>query len=328
MILSLIDEAVAAGARLKPACRILGLSVRSVQRWRGGGRDLRCGPKSEPPNKFSEAERRCLLAALNSPRFRDLSPHQIVPRLADEGVYIASESTMYRVLREEKLLAHRHRARPATHKKPREHVSHGPNEVWAWDITYLKSPVQGMFFYLYMFLDVWSRKIVAARVYDRECNELAAELLVQTCDRLDLDPEGIVLHADNGGPMKGATMQATLSKLGVRTSHSRPGVSNDNPHAEALFRTLKYRPGYPSVFADVAEAEAWTALFVTWYNTEHLHSGIRFVTPEDRHCGRSPEILRRRVEVYEHARAARPERWSGSVRNWTPIGEIYLNPDK
>ncbi len=175
MILALIDEAVASGARLEKACEILELSARSVQRWRVGGQDLRRGPKSTPANKLSAQERQRLLEVVNSPRFRDLSPHQIVPLLADEGVFLASESTIYRVLREEKLLAHRHRARPATRHKPREHVASGPNEVWAWDITYLPTLVRGQFFYLYMILDVWSRRIVAATVYEQELTELAAD---------------------------------------------------------------------------------------------------------------------------------------------------------
>jgi transposase InsO family protein len=178
-------------------------------------------------------------------------------------------------------------------------------------------------------MDIWSRKIVGWDVYDVEAAELAAILFTDTCGRHDLDPRGIVLHADNGGPMKGATMVATLERLGVLASFSRPSVSNDNPFSESLFRTLKYRPEYPTQpFADLAAARAWVRAFVRWYNTEHLHSAIRFVTPDDRHAGRDVALLAARHLVYERARARRPERWSRNTRNWTPIEAVALNPNQ
>ncbi|MCP4204964.1 MAG: IS3 family transposase [bacterium] len=331
MILGLLDEAVRAGARLKLACETIGLSVRAIQRWRkqGGGGDRRCGPHSEPPNKLSAAERQEVLEVLSSPQYRDLSPNQIVPRLADEGSYIASEATMYRILREEALLAHREPSRPAVVWRTQEHLATGPNQVWSWDITYLRTPVRGSFFYLYLILDVWSRKIMGARVFREESMDLAAELFEQTCQRHHLDPDGIVLHSDNGGPMKGSTMLATLKRLGVVASFSRPRVSDDNPYSEAMFRTLKYRPEYPSgPFASLEAAHLWVACFVRWYNEEHRHSAIRFVTPEDRHSRRETEILERRQRVYERARRRHPRRWSGATRNWDPIETDVLNPEK
>ncbi len=331
MILELIDEAVRCGARLEPACKILGLSVRTIQRWqgRGGGEDGRHGPKREPPNKLSAAERQEVFQIVNSPKYCDLSPNQIVPRLADEGLYVASESTMYRLLREEALLAPRGRSRPTISWRPQEHVATGPCQVFSWDITYLPSAVRGSFYYLYLILDVWSRKILGAEVYREESMELAAELFERTCEEHEVDPEGVVLHADNGGPMKGSTMLATLKSLGVVASFSRPRVSDDNPYSEALFRTLKYRPEYPSgPFASLEAARQWVAGFVVWYNTEHRHSAIRFVTPEDRHSGREEEILKHRQRVYERARRRNPRRWSGSTRNWQPIATVYLNPEK
>lgn len=331
MIFGLIDEAVADGARLEPACEILGPSVRTIQRWRnqGGGCDRRQGPHSEPANKLSAAERQEVLEIATSPKYCDLSPNQIVPHLADEGVYVASEATMYRLLREAALQSHREPSRPAVTWRPKEHVAEGPNQVFSWDITYLRSPVRGSFYYLYLILDVWSRKIMGAKVYDTESTELASELFKRTCRRHDLDPDGVVLHSDNGSPMKGSTMLATLKQLGVVASFSRPRVSDDNPFSEALFRTLKYRPEYPSrAFASLEEARLWVAGFVGWYNTEHLHSGIRFVTPEDRHAGREEEILQQRQRVYERARRRNPRRWSGSTRNWQPIKTVYLNPEK
>lgn len=329
MILESIEEAQSSGSRLTPACEILGLDPTTVGRWRaqGGGEDRRRGPHREPGNKLSTAERVEVVQTLTSPQYRDLSPHQVVPQLADAGIYLASESTMYRILREEDLAAHRERSRPARRRKPQEWVATGPNQVWSWDITYLRSPVRGEFFYLYLITDVWSRKIMAAAVHCEESSGLAAELFLSVCHDRNLDPTGIVLHSDNGGPMKGSTMLATLERLGVIASFSRPRVSDDNPFSEALFRTLKYRPDFPSrPFASCEEARAWVKTFVTWYNTVHQHSAIRFVTPDDRHNGRELEILEHRRRVYESARSRHPERWSRKVRNWHPVRTVRLNP--
>ncbi len=202
-----------------------------------------------------------------------------------------------------------------------------PTKVWSWDITYLKCPIRGVYFYLYMMVDVWSRKVVGWAVHDVECSKLAATLFEQTCAAMTINPKGIVLHADNGGPMKGSTMVATLERLGVLTSFSRPRVSDDNAFSEALFRTLKYRPDFPSKpFANLAAATTWVDGFVAWYNGEHLHSGIRYVTPDDRHHGRDVAILARRKAVYEGARAKRRDRWAGKIRNWDHVGEVILNP--
>jgi len=329
MILDLLDEAVEAGARLAPACGVLDLSTRTIQRWRdqGGGEDRRQGPQSEPANKLSSKERCKILERVNSAPFRDLPPKQIVPRLADAGEYLASESTMYRLLREEGQLGHRAASRPPV-PRPQEHVATRPCQVWSWDITYLKGPVRGSFYYLYMIVDVWSRKIVGWEVHSEELAEHAAELFRHSCAELDLDPKGIVLHADNGGPMKGSTMLATLHRLGVVASFSRPRVSDDNPFSEALFRTMKYRPNYPSrPFGSMEEATDWVVGFVTYYNTEHRHSAIRFVTPDERHFGHEEAILSQRQCVYERARQQHPQRWTGATRNWTPVGAVYLNPE-
>jgi putative transposase len=327
LTIQLIDEAVSAGARREEACATVGLDARTVERWRKGAlEDKRRGPLTTPANKLAPKERSFVLKVVNSPRFRDLSPNQIVPLLADEGRFIASESTMYRILRDKELLAHRGRAKPPVRRPVPVHVATGPNQVWSWDITYLKSPVRGIFYYLYMFVDVWSRKIVGCAVFAEESAEHAACLFQQICSEMRIDPRGIVLHADNGGPMKGSTMVATLERLGVLPSFSRPSVSDDNAFSEALFRTLKYRPDFPyEPFADIDAATAWVRGFVTWYNGEHFHSGIRFVTPNDRHAGRDITILKRRHAVYQLARAQHPERWSRQTRDWTPIEEVRLN---
>jgi putative transposase len=330
MIVADIETAVTAGARRQPACTVVGLSVRTVERWRGAHpTDARHGPRHVPANKYSDAERRAICATVTSLAYRDLSPHQIVPQLADQGIYLASESTMYRVLRVEQLLTRRGRAKAPVVRFVAAQIAHAPNQVWSWDITYLPTPVRGAFLYLYLILDVWSRKIVGAHVYDTESAAHAATLFTRTCARASLDPRGLVLHADNGGPMKASTMVATLERLGVLPSFSRPRVSNDNPFSEALFRTLKYCPAYPArPFGDLAAAATWVAGFVHWYNHEHQHSAIRFVTPEDRHTGREHAILAQRRVVYARARAKHPERWSTATRNWTPVTTVRLNPSK
>jgi transposase InsO family protein len=247
----------------------------------------------------------------------------------DDGQYYASESSFYRVLRAENQLAHRGRAKAPQSRPPREHVATGPNQVFSWDITYLPTAVRGRFFYLYMVMDVWSRKVMGWAVHEQESSELAAELMTGICADHRLDAKKIVLHSDNGGPMKGATMLATLQRLGVMPSFSRPRVSDDNPFSEALFRTLKYCSWYPSMpFGSLEQATEWVTSFVAWYNTQHRHSGIRFVTPEERHSGRETAILADREEVYRRARAKNPERWTRQTRNWTPITEVRLNPPK
>jgi putative transposase len=330
--IALIEEAVAAGARKAPACALLGLSVRTVQRWSCDGEvteDRR--PSAErptPPNALSDAERGAVLAICNSPEHASLPPSQIVPRLADAGIYLASESTFYRVLRAADAQHHRGRAKAPRAPAPApSHTAHGPDQVWCWDITYLPGPVRGLFFYLYLILDLYSRKIVGWDVHAAENSDHASALMRRSVLAAGCLGRPLVLHADNGSPQKGSTLLATLERLGITPSYSRPRVSDDNAYAETLFRTLKYRPAYPvNGFADLAEARAWVLEFVRWYNTEHRHSALAFVTPEQRHSGAHVAILAQRQGLYEQAKAERPERWSGAVRDWTPPGAVTLNP--
>jgi transposase InsO family protein len=309
------------------------LSERTLQRWQAGetvGHDQRPLRPYAPPHKLTEAERAALLAVANSAEFGHLAPSQIVPRLADQGRYLASESTFYRVLKAENQLAHRRRERPAqTRSKPKALCATAPNQLYSWDITYLPTAIRGQFFYLYLFLDIFSRKIVGWQVYDTECSTLASAVLRDICQREAIEPHQVVLHADNGGPMKGATMLATLQGLGVMPSFSRPAVSNDNPYSESLFKTLKYRPDYPTKpFADLTEARRWVDHLARWYNHEHRHSALRFVTPAQRHAGLDGPLLAQRKAVYEDARRKNPQRWSGSTRNWQRLAAVHLNPDQ
>jgi transposase InsO family protein len=315
------------GLTLEGACDEVGVSVRTVERWRAAPckGDERRGPRHTPPNALSAVERARVLRIANSPEFVDRSPKQIVPALADRGEYVASESTFYRILRAAGQLAHRERSKPREPRPVPTHTADGPNQLWSWDITYLKSQVRGCFFFLYMFVDVWSRKVVGWAVHEAESDEHSA-VLARECCRAEGVADGLVLHSDNGGPMRGSTMLATLQRLGVVPSFSRPRVSDDNPYSEALFRTLKYTPAYPSrPFATVEDVRVWVGEFVRWYNTEHLHSGIRFVTPAERHRCADAALLARRAAVYEAARRARPERWATKTRDWQPIGPITFN---
>jgi putative transposase len=328
MILSAVEEGLAQGAGLDAVCKRIGVSVRTVQRWKQPEttEDRRCGPRTSPANKLTDAERKRILAVANSEEFRELSPKQIVPRLADQGTYVASESSFYRVLRAAEQMAHRGRAKTPTKRPAPELVACKPDQVWSWDITYLRSAVRGMFFYLYLVVDLYSRRIVGWEVQTEESQEHAKQLVL-AAHEVAGNPVGLRLHQDNGGPMKGSTFLATLQWLGVVPSFSRPRVSDDNPFSEALFRTLKYRPSYPEKpFASLEEARAWVAAFVHWYNTEHRHSAIRFVTPDERHFNREGKVLEHRHQVYERARNRRPDRWTRSTRNWTPAGIVRLGP--
>jgi transposase InsO family protein len=328
MIRELIHEAVTAGARREKACEVLGLTARTLERWDDDGEDARRGPKSPPPNKLSAVERRRVVEVATSPEFRDLSPKQIVPQLADRKQYVASESTFYRVLRAENM-QHRRGAARTPSSRPREHIATGPWQVGSWDITYLKSLVRGQFFFLYLVVDVWSRKILGWDVHDVESADLAAALVQRIREEAGpgVDLRGWVLHADNGGPMKGATMLATMQRLGVVPSFSRPSVSNDNPFSESLFRTMKYVPEYPrDGFATLEAARTWVTTFVDWYNHRHRHSSIGFVAPDDRHAGRDVDILAARRKTYERARRRNPERWARQIRPWKRPAVVRLNP--
>jgi putative transposase len=325
-ILGLYEEAIQSGARKSKACEILDINTRTISRWSGNpDGDKRSMVKKEPANKMSGKEEEQIISICCSERFRNLPPTEIVAILAEEGVYIASESTMYRVLRRRGLLKHRAESRPGTRsKKPKELKATGPNQVLSWDITYLKTIIKGQFYYLYLFEDVWSRLIAAWEVHIYESGEVASEIMKKLHREQCL--QGIHLHSDNGSPMKSATMLATLQKLGVAPSFSRPQVSNDNPYTESLFRTLKYNVGYPKSFASIEEARQWLTKFVYWYNNEHRHSKINYVTPMQRHTGEDKEILEKRKKTYEEARRKNPHRWSMGIRNWDHVDTVYLNP--
>lgn len=331
-----IERARKDGARLGAACEVAGISARTLQRWQaheglesGDGRPEALRPT--PGHALAPEERQRLLEVANEPRFADMPPARIVPALADEGVYLASESSFTRVLREAGQSQHRGRAKaPRKSRPPTTHVATAPAQLWCWDMTYLPATVVGRWFYLYLILDVFSRKIVGFEVHDSDSADHAAHLVRRTAlaEGIHAMLDKPVLHGDNGATFKATTVLAMLHWLGVQPSYSRPRVSNDNPYVESLFRTAKYRPEFPAGFQDLQHAREWAAAFVRWYNHEHRHSGIGYVTPAQRHSGGDRVVLDRRHELYQQAREANPRRWSGDTRNWQRIEVVKLNPER
>lgn len=336
--IQLIEEAVLNGARVENACNELGICSRTYRRWKtcidttGNTTDLRpVAERPVPVNKLTDEEIKTVHRILASLEFADKTPHFIVPCLADRGIYLASEATMYRLLRAKHMQTHRGVKREAHRRTLSTHLATQANEVWMWDITYLPGAIKGQYYYLYTIEDLFSRKIVGWEIYDEQTAEKAALLIRRTClreHRNSMTP--LVLHSDNGTPMKGATMLATLRELGITPSNSRPRVSNDNPYIESFFSTLKYAPEYPRKgFGSLENARRYVAQAIYYYNYEHLHSGIQFVTPSQRHEGADTEILAKRAAVYEAARKAHPERWNGrGTRNWKRQDVVSLNPEK
>lgn len=328
--LTLVHEAQTSGARKKLACEQLGVTKRTMERWETKPEDGRKGPIMKPANAFTAEERRKVLEVANSAPYANLPPGQIVPTLADLGIYIGSESTFYRIFKANNLLVHRSKSQPRKHVKPEELLALSPNQIWSWDITYLRAEIRGMFYYLYLPMDIFSRMIVHFEIHESESAELASEMITRACEKQGIKRGQITLHADNGGSMKGATMLSTLHWLGIVPSFSRPSVSDDNPFSEALFKTLKYCPSYPEGgrFASIAAARVWVEKFVYWYNFVHLHSGINWVTPASRHVRIDQAILDSRKIVYETARQQNPTRWSKQTRDWSCPNIVGLNPGR
>ena len=227
-------------------------------------------------------------------------------------------------------LDERERRRQATHpaKVKPELVAHSPNTVWSWDITKLRGPTRGVYLHLYVVIDVFSRYVVGWLVADYESSTLANKLFLETCSREGIVPGQLTIHADRGSSMKSKPVALLLADLGVTKTHSRPHTSDDNPFSEAQFKTLKYRPDFPDRFGCLQDCRAHCRDFFSWYNCEHRHSGIRYVTPTQRHAGEDKAILAARHQTYLQARESNPARWSGNTRNWSPIGIVTLNPER
>lgn len=323
MLLNLIDEAIAKGCRKTKVCEYFELSIRTIQNWEKYGLiDKRKGALKLVHNKLTPEEETQIVKKACNHRFKDLTPYEIVPILAEEGIYIASVSSFYRVLKKVNLIFQKKRKKGSEKKELVELKATGPNQLWSWDISWLKTHIKGKYYYLYMFIDIWSRYIVGWNVYEEENGDLAKELFESIS--LKNKVKGVILHSDNGGPMVCATMRSTLEKLGVTPSFSRPNVSNDNAFSESLFKTLKYTAGYPKSFATLETACEWVAKFVDWYNDKHRHSGIGYVTPAQRMRGEEKTIFDKRNKTFELARIKNPGRWLRNTKIWENKQEVFI----
>jgi putative transposase len=316
-VVELINEAVEAGARLKKACETVGITLRSYLRWRSGNLvDRRTVVPKVSPRKLSEEEVEAFYREACSERFQSLTPGQIVAALGEEGTWYGSERTLYRILKAKGALQSRTKSRtPVRNRKPKELVATGPNQVWSWDITWLRTDVGGLFYYAYVIIDVFSRKVVGWTIEINESTDHAKALFQRVIRDNKVMPRFV--HADNGGPMKGVTLVGFLTRMKVGLTYSRPRVSDDNPFIESFFKTLKYNVRYPKQFTTLATARTWFADFIDWYNTKHRHSGIGYVTPEQRHSGAHLVIHETRAKAKLAAYKLHPERFVHGPRDYT-----------
>ena len=282
-------------------------------------------PKRRSSRRLTDTEKRRILDTLNSERFRDMAPGETYATLLDEGVYLCSERTMYRILSRHGQNVIRRQSAPRLYTRP-ELLATLPNEVWSWDITKLKGPVKWTYYYLYKVLDVFSRYVVGWMVAYRESADLAQEIIAEACRKQEIVPGTLTIHADNGSPMKALSFAQLLTDLGVAQSHSRPSVSNDNPFSESAFKTLKYHPGYPERFGSIEDARSFCREFFPWYNTEHRHSGIAMLTPENVHYNNYKEVLIARSQTLAHAFQLHPERFVKGVPKVKAVpSKVWIN---
>lgn len=283
-------------------------------------------PSKRSPRALTEAERDHILALVNAERFADCSPREIYATLLDEGVYLCSWSTIYRLLRQNGQNVRRRERAHRPYQRP-ELLATAPRQLWSWDITKLKGPQTWTYFYLYVILDVFSRYVVGWMIAPRESAELAETLIAETCYREQIGREQLTIHADRGSSMTSKCVSQLLVDLGVRRTHSRPHVSNDNPFSEAQFKTTKYHPSTPERFGSLEDARAWATRFFEWYNHEHHHSGLGLLTPAAVHDGRADQVLLARGQVLMTAYQAHPERFvRGQPQPQRPPDAVWINP--
>ena len=312
---------------IAPTCRALAVPRATFYRHRRARRAPRPGPAS--PRALSPGERMDVLTVLHEPRFVDLAPAEVYATLLDEGRYLCSERTMYRVLAEHaEVRERRNQLRHPRYAVP-ELLARRPNELWNWDITKLLGPAKWTYFYLYVMLDVFSRYVVGWMVAHRESATLAERFLQETCTRQGIKRGCLTIHADRGSAMTSKPVALLLADLGVTRTHARPHVSNDNPFSEAQFKTLKYRPTFPPRFGSLQDARAHCQVFFAWYNTDHHHVGLGLLTPADVHPGRAEQRIAARATVLATAYAAHPERFpAGAPQPQTLPGEVWINPPR
>ena len=308
-------------------CAALGVPRSSLYRHRNGKTDKEPGPRPTPPRSLSQTEKDEVLDLLNSERFQDLAPREVYAILLDEGLYYSSWRTMYRILAvEAEVRERRNQLRHPVYSKP-ELMATGPKQVWSWDITKLRGPSKGIYYYLYVLLDIFSRYATGWMVAERESAELAQELIAETCAKQGIEPGTLTLHADNGPEMTSKPVAVLFSDLGITESHSRPYVSDDNPFSEAQFKTIKYHPDYPDRFESITCARTWGRKLFAWYNNEHHHTGLALLTPADVHWGRTETVLNHRRAVLQQAYEAHPERFvKGAPVLAEPPKAVYINP--
>jgi putative transposase len=322
-----VTEQLAPTLGLTTACDVLQVPRSCVYRARQPTPAPR--PKAEPIRALSEAERAAVHQTLNSERFADQAPREVYATLLDEGTYLCSPSTMYRVLDEHaEVRERRDQLRHPAYVKP-ELLATRPNQVWSWDITKLLGPAKWTYYYLYVMLDIFSRYVVGWLIADRESGSLAELLIAEACTKQQIARDQLTIHADNGGPMIAKPVTLLMTDLGVLPSHSRPHVSNDNPFSEAQFKTMKYQPDYPERFGSQVDARTWAQTFFPWYNDEHHHSGIGYLTPTAVHYGEASRLLAERQQTLNLAYAAHPERFvkGQPVPPALPMA-VWINPPK
>lgn len=323
-----IVEDLSQGMPVRRACQALGLSHHALYRSRRSG-TVRTRAKDTPGSRraLNAEEKAQVRSTLNSERFADQAPPEIYATLLDEGAYLCSVSTMYRILREhQEIRERRDQLRHPVYAKP-ELLATAPNQVWTWDITRLLGPVKWTYFYLYVLLDLFSRFVVGWMLAPHESTDLAQELITESCTRQNIHPQQLTIHADRGATMVAKPLAALLADLGVSESHSRPHVSNDNPFSEAQFKTMKYQPAYPKRFGSQADAHRWAQAFFPWYNFDHHHSSLGLMTPAAVHFGQAAQLWHHRQVVLQQAYAAHPQRFVKGVPQPPPLPPaVWINP--
>lgn len=313
--------------RLSVLCRHIGVSERTIQRWnRYGVQDKRKGAEKHVARKLTEEERDEIYLVTCSEDYKDMNPHEVYNSLLDKGIYLASESSFYRILRDHNAVIHRSETKEGSSRnKPDELKASKKNQVWMWDITWIKTSVQGLYYYAYVIEDLFDRSIVGWVIYENESDEHAKELFELVTKKENANPQFI--HSDNGNAMKGITLVAFYFRLGIIPSLSRPRVSDDNPYIESFFKTLKYTCGYPKFFTSLEHARKWFADFIDWYNKKHMHSGLQYVTPFQKRNEEHHAIFAALNNVLSEAKQKKPERWGNrETKKYLAQIEEVLNP--
>jgi putative transposase len=319
-------EQLAPQVGIVSACEALGVSRASFYRQQRPS-SIEPKPRPRPTRSLSQAEQQKVLEVLHSERFVDQSPAEVYATLLDEGIYLCSLRTMYRILAEhDEVRERRNQRRHPVYQKP-QLLATGPNQLWSWDITKLPGPGKYTYFHLYVILDVFSRYVVGWMVAHRESEILAERLIRLSCQKQQIQPQQLTLHADRGSSMRSKTVALLLSDLGITKSHSRPHVSNDNPFSEAQFKTLKYQPLFPKQFGSIEDSRSFCHPFFDWYNHEHHHSGIGWLTPAMLHSAQAERVVQERQQVLQAAYLAHPERFVKGLPSPPAVPtEVWINP--